>query len=118
MDLGVFAAEPPTDYPEIAHEVAEKVRENAHVGARGILVCGTGIGMCMAANKNPGIRAAVCESVKTVKMSRMHNDANVLCLGGRVLDEATALQMVDAFLNTKFEAEERHIRRINKIDKK
>lgn len=118
VDLGVFAAEPPTDYPEIAHEVAEKVREKAQVGARGILVCGTGIGMCMAANKNPGIRAAVCESVKTVEMSRMHNDANVLCLGGRVLDEATALKMVDAFLNTKFEAEERHIRRINKIDKK
>lgn len=118
VDLGVFAAEPPADYPDIAHEVAEKVRENAQAGALGVLVCGTGIGMCMAANKNPGIRAAVCESVKTVEMSRMHNDANILCLGGRVLNEATALQMVDAFLNTKFEAEERHIRRINKIDKK
>lgn len=118
VDLGVFAAEPPTDYPDIADEVAEKVRENAQVGARGILVCGTGIGMCMAANKNLGIRAAVCESVKTVEMSRMHNDANILCLGGRVLDESTAFQMVDAFLNTKFDAEERHIRRINKIDKK
>lgn len=114
LDLGVFAAEPPADYPDIAHEVAEKVRENH--GARGILVCGTGIGMCMAANKINGIRAAVCESTKTVEMSRRHNDANVLCLGGRVLKGKAALAMVDAFLNTPFENEERHVRRVKKID--
>lgn len=118
VDLGVFAVEPPADYPDIAHEVAEKVRENAQAGALGILVCGTGIGMCMAANKNVGIRAAVCESVQTVEMSRKHNDANILCLGGRVLEEKLAFEMVDVFINTKFEAEERHVRRVKKIDKK
>ena len=115
VDLGAFKIEPPTDYPEIAHEVAEKVIENK--GSKGILVCGTGIGMCMAANKHAGIRGANCESKETVEMSRKHNDSNVLCLGGRVLDAKTALEMVDAFLDTKFEAEERHVRRVQKIEK-
>lgn len=115
IDLGVFAVEPPADYPDIAHEVAEKVRENN--GSKGILVCGTGIGMCMAANKVPGIRAAVCESAKTAEMSRKHNDANILCLGGRVLEFESAKQMADAFLSTEFEAEERHVRRVQKIEK-
>lgn len=116
VDLGVFAVEPPADYPDIAHEVAEKVRENH--GTRGILVCGTGLGMCMAANKITGVRAAVCESPATVEMSRKHNDANVLCLGGRVIKMDIAIPMVDIFLQTKFEAEERHVRRVNKIEKK
>ena len=115
IDLGVFAAEPPADYPDIAHEVAEKVRENH--SARGILICGTGIGMCMAANKIKGIRAAVCESEATVEMSRRHNDANVLCLGGRVVKGPAALKMVDVFMNTAFENEERHARRVEKIEK-
>lgn len=114
VDLGVFAAEPPADYPDIAHEVAEKVRENH--GSRGILACGTGIGMCMAANKSHGIRAAVAESEKTVEMSRRHNDANVLCMGGRVLEPHLALKIVDVFMDTSFEGEERHVRRVNKID--
>ena len=113
LDLGAFKAEPPTDYPDIAHEVAEKVIENN--GACGILICGTGIGMCMAANKVSGIRGANCESVATVEMSRRHNDANVLCLGGRVLNPELAKQMVEAFLKTKFENEERHVRRVEKI---
>lgn len=116
IDLGVFAAEPPSDYPEIAHEVGEKVRENE--GSRGLLICGTGIGMCMAANKIPGIRAANCESETTVEISRKHNDANVLCLGGRVLKPEMAMRLVDIFLNTAFEAEERHIRRLKKIEKR
>lgn len=115
VDLGVFAAEPPADYPDIAHEVAEKVREND--GARGILICGTGVGMCMAANKTSGIRAAVCESEKTVEMSRRHNDANVLCMGGRVLEPQLAKKLVDIFLKTPFEEEERHVRRVKKIEK-
>lgn len=115
VDLGVFAAEPPADYPDIAHEVAEKVRENH--GGKGILVCGTGVGMCMAANKIAGVRAAVCESAQTVEMSRRHNDANILCLGGRVLKPETATEFVDIFMKTPFEGEERHVRRVNKIDK-
>lgn len=115
VDLGVFAVEPPSDYPEIAHEVAEKVRENND--ARGILICGTGIGMCMAANKIRGIRAANCESPQTVEMSRKHNDANILCLGGRVLKQEDAKKMIDVFMSTKFENEERHVRRVQKIEK-
>ena len=115
VDLGVFNSEPPADYPDIAQEVAEKVAENH--GAKGILVCGSGIGMCMAANKIRGVRAAVCESIGTAEMSRKHNDSNILCLGGRVLPGDLAMKMVDAFLATKFEEEERHIRRVQKIDK-
>ncbi|PJC37367.1 ribose 5-phosphate isomerase B [Candidatus Peregrinibacteria bacterium CG_4_9_14_0_2_um_filter_53_11] len=114
VDLGAFAVEPPTDYPRIAHEVGEKVRENH--GARGILICGTGLGMCMAANKVKHIRAAVCESEQTVEMSRKHNDANVLCLGGRVLQPDLAQRMVDVFMETPFEGEERHIRRVENIE--
>ena len=113
VDLGVFKAEPPADYPDIAQEVAEKVGENK--GSFGILVCGTGIGMCMAANKIKGIRAAVCESAQTAEMSRKHNDANMLCLGGRVREPKTALAMVDIFTRTKFEGDERHVRRVAKI---
>lgn len=116
IDLGAFKVEPPTDYPEIAHEVGEKVRENQ--GSKGILVCGTGIGMCMAANKIIGVRGANCESVATVEMSRKHNDANVLCLGGRVLTPELAHQMVDVFMSTAFEGGERHERRIGKIEPK
>lgn len=115
IDLGVFAVEPPADYPDIAFEVAEKV--NQKKGSKGILVCGTGIGMCMTANKLPGIRGANCESVGTVEMARKHNDANVLCLGGRVLDVKKALEMVDIFLSTPFENEERHVRRVEKMNK-
>lgn len=114
VDLGVFAAEPAADYPEIAHEVAEKVRENE--GSRGFLICGTGIGMCMAANKIRGIRAANCESTAAVEMSRKHNDANILCLGGRLLQPEAANKMVDVFMNTEFESEERHKRRVEKIE--
>lgn len=116
LDLGAFNAEPPTDYPDIAHEVAEKVRENN--GGRGILICGTGIGMCMAANKIHGVRGANCESTQTVEMSRRHNDANVLCLGARILSSDTARSLVDVFLKTPFENEERHVRRVEKIEKK
>lgn len=114
VDIGVFQIKEPADYPDIAHEVAEKVRENED--SCGILVCGTGVGMCMAANKVKGIRAAVCESEQTVEMSRKHNDSNMLCLGGRILQDDKALRMVDIFLNTEFEKEERHIRRVGKIE--
>lgn len=121
IDLGAFNAEPPTDYPDVAHvvadEVIEKVRENAG-DVRGVLVCGTGIGMCMAANRHQGIRAANCESEETVKMSRLHNNSNVLCLGGRVLSEEKAKKMIEIFMDTLFEGAERHENRIAKIEHK
>lgn len=117
VDLGAFAAEPPTDYPDIAHEVAEKVRENGG-DVRGVLVCGSGIGMCMTANKHEGIRATISESEETVRLSRQHNNANVLCLGERILPVDKAKKMIDVFIQTPFEEHERHVRRVEKIDKK
>lgn len=112
VDLGAFEAAP-SDYPDIARETAEKVAENP--GSFGILACGTGIGMCMAANKVKGIRAANCENDYCVKMARQHNNANILCLGGRVVGIELAKSLADAFLSTKFEEEERHVRRVGKI---
>lgn len=116
VDLGVFAAEPPADYPDIAHEVAEKVHENK--GARGILICGTGAGMCMTANKTAGIRAAQGERPDSVELSRRHNDANLLCLGARTLKKEEQFTLIDVFLATPFDGDERHVRRISKIEKK
>jgi len=100
------------DYPDYAHKVAEAV---AHNGVqRGILVCGSGIGMAMAANKVRGIRAAHVTSEQEARMSREHNDANILTLGARILDDATAVGIVQTFLNTRFDGG-RHQRRVEKI---
>lgn len=112
VDIGVFEAAP-SDYPDIAREVAEKVSENP--SSFGILACGTGIGVCMAANKVKGIRAANCENNYCAEMARRHNNANIICLGGRVIGVELAKSLVDTFLKTKFEEEERHLRRIEKI---
>jgi ribose 5-phosphate isomerase B len=110
-DQGTHSSEP-VDYPDYARVVGEEV---ARGGADwGILVCGTGIGMCMAANKIPGILAANVDTELEAQMSREHNDANVLALGGRVLDESTALKIVDRWLATSF-AGGRHQRRVDKI---
>jgi ribose 5-phosphate isomerase B len=100
------------DYPDYARVVGEEVA--AGCADRGILVCGTGIGMSMAANKVPGIRAAKVNSESEAQLSREHNDANVLTLGARVLDEPTALKIVDVWLNTPFLGG-RHQRRVEKI---
>ena len=100
------------DYPDYARLVGEEVA--AGRADRGILVCGTGIGMSMAANKVPGIRAAKVNSESEAQLSREHNDANVLTLGARVLDDSTALKIVDVWLNTGFLGG-RHQRRVDKI---
>lgn len=113
LDLGAFSEES-VDYPDVAREVAGKVNENP--GAFGILICGTGIGMCMAANKQKGIRAVDATSEHMAEMSRKHNNANVLCLGGRELQPEMAQQITKIFLMTAFEAEERHLRRIEKME--
>lgn len=112
VDLGVFSTDS-ADYPDIAREVSEKVSENS--GAFGILICGTGTGMSMAANKLPGIRAAVATSEVMAEMARQHNDANILTLGGRLTDQALAEKMVKIFLETPFDGGERHVRRIQKM---
>ena len=98
------------DYPDYAHKLSKKIKkENV-----GILVCGSGMGMAMTANKHKNIRAALCYSVKNVKLSRLHNDANVITLGERVISKNLAFKCINTFLNTKFEGG-RHLKRIKKI---
>jgi ribose 5-phosphate isomerase B len=101
------------DYPDFAHLVSKAVASGK--SQRGILICGTGIGMSIVANKHSGIRAAVCESVASAKLSRSHNDANILCLGARITSWETAEEIVKTFLTTPFSGGERHINRIQKI---
>ncbi len=102
----------PCDYPDMAKAVAEKIISGEC--ERGILLCGTGIGMSMAANKIPGIRAAVCSDCFSTRYTRLHNDANILCMGERVIGQGLALELVDIFLTTGFEGG-RHQRRVDKI---
>ena len=102
------------DYPDLAHPLADAVVSGEF--DCGILCCGTGIGMSIAANKHPGIRAAHVTDLFSAKATREHNDANVLCLGGRITETPLALEIVDVFLDTPFSNDERHIRRINKIE--
>jgi len=113
-DVGTDS-ETSTDYPDYAHIVAKEVAESDGE-KQGILICGTGLGMSMAANKHQGIRAALCHNEFTAQMSREHNDANILCLGGRVLELDMAKKIVGIWLDTKFSDEERHNRRIEKVD--
>lgn len=102
------------DYPDYARLACGKIRSGEC--DRGILICGTGIGISIAANKIPGIRAALCTDCFTAQATREHNDANVLALGGRVVGEGLALKIVDTFLDTPFSNDPRHIRRISKIE--
>ena len=112
-DLGNKELDPLDDYPDFAIRVAEKVVET---GDLGILVCATGLGMCMVANKIKGIRAATAWDNFTALTSREHNDANILCLAGKVLDDEIAKKIVRIWLKAEFTGEERHIRRLDKIN--
>ena len=100
------------DYPDFAHKVARRVKANKN--NIGILVCGSGMGMNIAANRHKNIRAAQCFNLKSTKLSRLHNDANIITLGSRLLTKKNALNCVSVFLNTKFEGG-RHLKRIKKI---
>lgn len=102
------------DYPDIAEKLVKTVLQQKE--NRGILVCGTGIGMSMAANRHRGIRAALCHSVETAKLCREHNNANVLCLGARILTAKNAKSIVKTFLETPFSEAQRHQKRIEKLD--
>lgn len=110
-DFGTHS-EASVDYPDISGKVAQAVAGGAF--DCGILICGTGIGMSIAANKVRGVRAAVCHEAYTARMARAHNNANILCMGGRVLGEGVALDVVRTFLATPFEGG-RHARRVGKI---
>lgn len=112
VDLGT-SSEESVDYPIYGKACAETVA--AGKAQRGIVVCGTGIGISIAANKIHGIRCGLCTSVEMAELTRKHNDANMLSLGGRITDEALALEIVDAFLDTDFEGG-RHQRRVDMLD--
>ena len=112
LDVGPRGKEP-VDYPDFAHALCRKILDGSC--ERGILICGTGLGMSMAANRHAGIRAAVCHDPYTARMSRRHNDANVLCLGARVCGEGLIEEIVSAWLETPFEGE-RHVPRVQKIE--
>ena len=102
------------DYPIYAKKVAQAVSQGKC--QKGIIICGTGIGVSIVANKVKGVRAALCHDILSAELTRQHNDSNVLCMGGRIIGTELATAIVDKWLNTPFSNEERHIRRINMIE--
>ena len=112
-DFGTYS-EASCDYPVYAKAVAHAVADGEC--ERGILICGTGICVSITANKVPGIRAALCGDCFSAEATRAHNDANILCMGARVVGEGLALKIADTFLDTSFSNDERHIRRISRIE--
>ena len=111
LDLGTKNTNS-VDYPDYAHLLSKKMKRNKN--QLGILVCGSGTGMSMAANKHKNIRAALCYNIKSAKLSRSHNNANVMTIGSRLIKKKVALQCVNAFLKTDFDGG-RHTRRVKKI---
>jgi ribose 5-phosphate isomerase B len=111
LDLGTENGEP-VDYPDYADKLAAAIKEGR--AARGVLMCGSGIGMAIAANRHPGIRAALVHDVETARLAREHNDANVLVMGGRLISEELAKRCLDTFLGTSFSGG-RHERRVAKL---
>ncbi len=112
-DFGTFGTES-VDYPDYAQKVCEAIQKGEC--DNGILICGTGIGISIAANKMDGIRAALCGDSYSAELTRLHNNANVLCMGGRVIGPDMACKIVDLFLDTPFSEDERHKRRIAKAE--
>ena len=112
IDLGPFD-KTRVDYPDYAHKVARSVLENS--GTQGILICGSGIGMSMAANRHAGIRAALCHDAYTATVARGHNDANILCFGERIVGKGVAESILDAWLAGSFDGG-RHLGRVEKIE--
>ena len=113
VDLGAESASVSVDYPDFAHAVAALVARGE--ASLGILVCGSGVGMSISANRHPGVRAVVCSEAYSARMSRLHNDANVLCFGARVVGPGVARALVETFLTAEFEGG-RHARRVAKIE--
>ena len=112
FDQGPHSDEISVNYPDFAHKLCKKVSKNSL--NMGILICGSGMGMAMAANRHKKIRAALCYSVKNTKLSRLHNNANVITLGARLINKNTAMKCINTFLKTKFEGG-RHLKRVKKI---
>lgn len=112
--IPVYEVQMQEDYTDVAKNISNLVASSK--GNCGILICGSGAGVCITANRTPNIRAVASHSVKIAELCRMHNNANVLCLGARMLEEEAQIEIVKTFLDTKFEGG-RHLARINKIDK-
>jgi len=115
IDVGTNNSETSVDYPDFAKEVSLKIVKGE--AEKGIIICGSGVGASIAANKIKGIRAAICHDTYSAHQGVEHDDMNVLCLGGRIIGEELAKEIVLSFLKAKFSNEERHIRRLNKIKK-
>jgi ribose 5-phosphate isomerase B len=113
LDLGAYEYDALDDYPDFAVKVGEAIRNGS--ADRAIFICGSGVGASIAANKMEGVRAAVCHDAYSAKQGVMHDDMNVLCLGGRIIGEELAAVLAEAFVNATFTAEERHLRRLEKI---
>ena len=113
LDVGAHTLNPGDDYPDFAEAVAEAVASGQ--AQRGILVCGSGVGACIAANKVPGIRACLCHDTYSAHRGVEHDDMNVICLGARVIGVELAKELVTAFLKARFTGEERHRRRVEKV---
>lgn len=114
LDLGTNG-DSSVDYPDYAQAVSQVIAQGE--AQKGVLVCGSGTGMAIAANRHPGIRAAACLDAETARLARAHNDANVLCLGARLMNEDEARKCLDAFLDTEFEGG-RHVRRVEKLGRR
>jgi ribose 5-phosphate isomerase B len=114
VDLGAYNGDLPDDYPDFAEKVGDAIRQG--VSKRGILICGSGVGVCVAANKIPGIRAGMCHDTYSAHQGVEHDDMNVIVLGARIIASALAYEVVDAFIGAKFIAnEERFARRFKKV---
>ena len=113
LDLGAHSLAPADDYPDYAEAVARAVASGR--AQRGVLICGSGVGACIAANKVIGVRACLCHDTYSAHQGVEHDDMNVLCLGARVVGLDLARELVSAFLNASFSGEERHQRRLNKV---
>ena len=114
MDLGAHSLDPTDDYPDFAEAVAQAVVSGK--AERGIIICGSGVGACVAANKVPGIRASVCHDLYSARQGVEHDELNVLSLGARVVGLDLAKQLAAEFLNARFTGEERHVRRLAKVN--
>lgn len=114
VDLGTHSTEA-VDYPDYAEKVARAVVADEHPHTRGLMICGSGVGACIAANKITGVRAGICHDIYSAHQGVEHDDMNVLVLGGRIIGQTLAEEILRAFLGATFSAEARHLRRLNKV---
>lgn len=113
LDMGALAFDSTDDYPDFSRKVAQAITEEE--ANRGIIICGSGVGACIAANKVPGVRAGICHDTYSAHQGVEHDDMNILCLGARIIGIEVAKEIVSAFLGASFSKEERHRRRLQKI---